>query len=33
MRDGQKMVLGSAPRTAAEPVLILVVTARIDPGF
>ena len=33
MRDGQKVVLGSAPRTAEEPVLILVVTARIDPQF
>ena len=33
MRDGQRVVLGSAPRTAEEPVLILVVTARIDPEF
>lgn len=33
MRDGQRVVLGSAPRTADEPVLILVVTARINPGF
>ena len=33
MRDGQRVVLGSAPRTADEPVLILVVTARIDPEF
>ena len=33
MRDGQRVVLGSAPRTAEEPVLILVVTARFDPEF
>lgn len=33
MRDGQRVVLGSAPRTAEEPVLILVVTARLDPEF
>lgn len=32
MRDGQRVVLGSAPRTAEEPVLILVVTARVNPG-
>ena len=32
MRDGQKVVLGSAPRTAGEPLLILVVTAMIDSG-
>ncbi len=31
MRDGQRVVLGSARRTADEPVLILVVTPRIDP--
>lgn len=31
MRDGQRVVLGSARRTAGEPVLILVVTPRIDP--
>lgn len=31
MRDGQRVVLGSARRTAEEPVLILVVTPRIDP--
>jgi len=31
IRDGQTVVLGSARRTAGEPVLILVVTARIDP--
>ncbi len=31
MRDGQTVVLGSARRTAEEPVLILVVTPRIDP--
>ena len=30
-RDGQMAVLGSAPRTADGPVLILVVTPRIDP--
>ena len=33
MRDGQRVVLGSAPRTAEEPVLILIVTARINPEF
>ena len=31
MRDGQRVVLGSARRTANEPVLILVVIPRIDP--
>ena len=31
MRDGQSVVLGSARRTPGEPVLILVVTPRIDP--
>lgn len=31
MRDGQRVVLGSARRTPDEPVLILVVTPRIDP--
>lgn len=31
IRDGQRVVLGSARRTADEPVLILVVTPRIDP--
>ena len=31
MRDGQSVVLGSARRTPDEPVLILVVTPRIDP--
>lgn len=31
MRDGQSVVLGSARRIAEEPVLILVVTPRIDP--
>jgi len=31
MRDGQRVVLGSARRAAEEPVLILVVTPRIDP--
>ncbi|MXW18694.1 MAG: hypothetical protein F4139_16185 [Gemmatimonadetes bacterium] len=30
-RDGQTAVLGSAPRTADGPVLILVVTPKIDP--
>ncbi len=33
MRDGQRVVLGSAPRKADEPVLILVVTARVDPDL
>ncbi len=33
MRDGQRVVLGSAPRKADEPVLILVVTATVDPDF
>lgn len=31
MRDGQSVVLGSARRTAEEPVLILVVTPRMVP--
>lgn len=31
IRDGQRVVLGSARPTADEPVLILVVTPRIDP--
>ncbi|WP_423925027.1 hypothetical protein [Candidatus Palauibacter sp.] len=31
IRDGQRVVLGSARRSAEEPVLILVVTPRIDP--
>ena len=31
IRDSQRVVLGSARRTADEPVLILVVTPRIDP--
>lgn len=31
IRDGQRVVLGSARRTAGEPVLILVVTPRVDP--
>ena len=31
IRDGQRVVLGSARRTAEEPVLILVVTPRVDP--
>lgn len=31
MRDGQRVMLGTARRTAGEPVLILVVTPRIDP--
>lgn len=31
MRDGQSVVLGSARRAPDEPVLILVVTPRIDP--
>ena len=31
IRDGQTVVLGSARRTAGEPVLILVVTPRLDP--
>ena len=31
IRDGQRVVLGSARRTADEPVLILIVTPRIDP--
>ena len=32
IRHGQRVVLGSARRTADEPVLILVVTPRIDPS-
>ena len=31
IRDGQRMVLGSAPGKAGEPVLFLIVTPRIDP--
>jgi len=31
IRDGQTVVLGSARRTAGEPVLILVVTPLVDP--
>ena len=31
MRDGQRVLLGSARRSADEPVLILIVTPRIDP--
>lgn len=31
MRDGQRVMLGTARRSAGEPVLILVVTTRIDP--
>ena len=31
IRDGQTVVLGSARRNAHEPVLILVVTPRVDP--
>ena len=31
MRDGQRVVLGSTRRSAGEPVLILIVTPRIDP--
>ena len=31
IRDGQRVVLGSARRSANEPVLILIVTPRIDP--
>ncbi|WP_420633472.1 hypothetical protein [Candidatus Palauibacter sp.] len=30
IRDGQRVVLGSARRSAGEPVLILIVTPRID---
>lgn len=33
MRDGQRVVLGSALRSPGEPVLILIVTARIDPDL
>ena len=31
LRDGQRVVLGSARRSAEEPVLILVLTPRFDP--
>ena len=31
IRDGQRVVLGSARRSAEDPVLILIVTARVDP--
>ena len=31
IRDGQRVVLGSARRSAEDPVLILIVTPRIDP--
>lgn len=31
IRDGQRVVLGSARRSAGEPVLILIVTPRMDP--
>ena len=31
IRDGQRVVLGSARRSADEPVLILIVTPRMDP--
>ena len=31
IRDGQRVVLGSARRSAEEPVFILIVTPRIDP--
>lgn len=31
LSDGQRMVLGTPRRAAGEPVLILIVTARIDP--
>lgn len=31
LRDGQRVVLGSARRSADTPVLILIVTPRIDP--
>ncbi|WP_420438652.1 hypothetical protein [Candidatus Palauibacter sp.] len=30
IRDGQRVVLGSARRSAGEPILILIVTPRID---
>ena len=33
MRDGQRVVLGSARRSPGEPVLILIVTARMDPDL
>ena len=32
IRDGQRVVLGSARRSAGEPVLILIVTPRMDPA-
>ena len=32
IRDGQRVVLGSARRSAEEPVLILIVTPRVDPS-
>ncbi len=32
VRDGQRVVLGSARRSAGEPVLILIVTPRLDPA-
>jgi hypothetical protein len=31
IRDGQRVVLGSTRRSAGEPVLILIVTSRMDP--
>ncbi len=31
IRDGQRVVLGSARRSAEDPVLILIVTPRVDP--
>ena len=33
LRGGQRVVLGSAFRSAGEPLLILVVTTRIDPSL
>ena len=32
IRDGQRVVLGSTRRSAGEPVLILIVTPRMDPS-
>ena len=32
IRDGQRVVLGSARRSAEDPVLILIVTPRVDPS-
>ena len=32
IRDGQRVVLGSARRSAEDPVLILIVTPRLDPA-